>query len=154
MAKRFHEQSSSEPTVVESAMELSEKYAALSNEAAELKQENKELADENRQLNDKLAAANTELRQTQKELTEANELLVEMRIELNNWKSNVLGFRKEMREADIEELKALFKILTILGGEVETDLNKSSATGQSPSLVGGTGKSERTDSTLQVNRND
>ncbi|MFB0524723.1 MAG: hypothetical protein ACETVZ_04235, partial [Phycisphaerae bacterium] len=41
-----------------------------------------------------------------------------MRIELNNWKANVLGFRDERREAEIAQLEALLKILKILGGEV------------------------------------
>ena len=49
-----------------------------------------------------------------------------MRIELNNWKTDVLGFREEMRDAEIEQLRALLKILEILGGEVkpESDQNQ------------------------------
>jgi hypothetical protein len=41
-----------------------------------------------------------------------------MRIELNNWKTSILGFRDEMRQADIAQLETLLKILKILGGEV------------------------------------
>jgi hypothetical protein len=41
-----------------------------------------------------------------------------MRIELNEWKTNILGFRDEMRNADKAQLQALMKILEALGGEV------------------------------------
>ncbi len=54
-----------------------------------------------------------------KELAEANDTLIEMRIELNNWKVDILGFRDEIREADTEQLKALIKILEVLGGEIK-----------------------------------
>lgn len=47
VANRFSEQDPQKPTVVESAMALSEKYAELSREAATLKQQNKELLTEN-----------------------------------------------------------------------------------------------------------
>ena len=126
VANRFTEPTSQKPTVVESAMELSKKYAELSREAAALKQQNKELLAENQRTGERLSSVEAELLQAQKELTEANDLLVEMRIELNNWKTNVLGFRQEMRAADTEQLKALFKILTVLGGEVKDSTNNSS----------------------------
>ena len=104
-------------TVVESAMELSEKYAAVSEENSLVRSENRKLADENRQLKDSLNTCSTQLQQTQEELTRANDLLVEMRVELNNWKTDILGFRSEMREAEKTQLEALLKILNILGGE-------------------------------------
>ena len=44
-----------------------------------------------------------------------------MRIELNNWKGNIIGFREEMREAQTTQLEALFKILTLLGGQVDVE---------------------------------
>ena len=44
-----------------------------------------------------------------------------MRIELNNWKSNILGFRDEMRNADNAQLDALVKILEVLGGQAKAD---------------------------------
>ena len=59
--------------------------------------------------------------QTKKELTQANELLIEMRIELNNWKTNILGFRDEIRDTEKAQFEALLKILEVLGGEIETD---------------------------------
>lgn len=110
IAKRFQESAAESSTAVESAVVLSEKYAALSEEAVVLRQKNQ-------QFQEQAAAFETQLRQTQKELAEANDLLIEMRIELNNWKSNILGFREEMREAETAQLEALLRILKVLGGQ-------------------------------------
>jgi len=66
-----------------------------------------------------IAALEAKLKQTQKELGEANELLIEMLTELNTWKSNILGFRGEMRDAAKAQLEALLKVLEILGGEAD-----------------------------------
>ena len=121
VGKRFRGSPPQGPTVVESAMELSKKYAELSEEAAVLREKNQDTIIENSRLKDKVAALETQLQQTQKELAEANDLLREMLIELNNWKVDILGFRTEMREADTAQLDALLKILTILGGKVKAE---------------------------------
>lgn len=121
VAKRFQESSPQGSTVVESAMELSGKYAKLSEESAVLRQQNQDLITKNQQLKDQLVALEAQLQQTQKELTEANDVLIKMRIELNNWKTDILGFRDEMRDAETEQLKALIKILKILGGEAKAE---------------------------------
>jgi len=125
--KRFRESAPQSPTAVESAIELSKKYAKLSEEAAVLKQKNQNFIAENRQLRNQVTAIDAQLQQTQKELTEANDLLIEMRIELNNWKADILGFRGEIREAEKAQLQALLKILKVLGGEVgaESTQNKN-----------------------------
>jgi hypothetical protein len=39
--------------------------------------------------------------------------------ELNNWKSSILGFRSEMREAARAQLEGTLKVLEILGGKTE-----------------------------------
>lgn len=121
VAKRFQDPVSENPTAVDSAMKLSQKHATLSAEAVVLHQENQDLITKNIQLKDQNAALRTQLQQTQKELTEANDLMIEMRIELNNWKTDIVGFRDEMREADSSQLQALLRILKILGGEVKTE---------------------------------
>jgi len=121
VAKRFREPAIQGQTAVESAIELSQKYATLSEEASVLRRQNQDLIAENRRLKEQATFLDATLKQTQKELTEANDLLIEMRIELNNWKTDVLGFRDEMREAEIAQLEALLKILKILGGEVKRD---------------------------------
>lgn len=121
VAKRFQESAPQGPTAVESAIELSEKYARLSEQAVVLQQKNRELIAENHRLKTRLTSCQAELNQTQKELTEANNLLIEMRIELNNWKTDILGFRNEMRDAEKAQLETLLKVLKILGGEVKAE---------------------------------
>lgn len=117
ISKRFQTPDQKEQTAVESAIELSQKHAKLSEEAANLRQENKNLMLDNQQFIEQLDNLKAQLSQTQKELDQANDLLIEMRIELNNWKTNILGFRDEMRNADSAQLEALLKILNVLGGE-------------------------------------
>lgn len=119
VAKRFQQPAQQTQTAVDSAIELSQKYAELSEEAAVLRQKNQSFIAENRHLKNRAAALEAELQQTQKELTEANDLLREMLIELNNWKTDVIGFRGEMREAEKVQLETLLKILKVLGGEVK-----------------------------------
>ncbi len=128
VAKRFQESAPQKPTVVESAMELSQKHAKLSEEAAVLRQENRDLTARNQQLKDQVVALEAQLQQTQRELGEANDLLITMRIELNNWKTDILGFRDEMRDAETAQLEALLKILKVLGGEVKTKSAQSEDT--------------------------
>ncbi len=120
VAKRFQESAPQKPTVVESAMELSKEHAKLSEEAAVLRQKNRDLVARNQQLKDQVVSLEAQLQQTQRELSEANDLLITMRIELNNWKTDILGFRDEIRDAETAQLEALLKILKVLGGEVKT----------------------------------
>lgn len=126
-AKRFQNAPPASRTAVESAIELSQKYASLSDQTVVLREENQRLKTENENLQQQAASLEARLKQTQKELTEANDLLMEMLTELNTWKSNILGFRGEMREAAKAQLEALLKVLEILGGKVEPD-----ALGQRP----------------------
>jgi hypothetical protein len=128
VAKRFQEPGSHGSTTVQSAIELSEKYASLSEEAAALRQQNQDLTGKNQQLKEQAAALDAQVQQAQKELAEANDLLIEMRIELNNWKSNIIGFRDEMREAETAQLEALLKILKVLGGQAPTETAKAGST--------------------------
>ena len=145
-AKRFQDTPLEGRTAVESAIELSEKYARLSDQTIALREENQQLVVENEALQQQIATLEAKLRQTQKELGEANDLLIEMLTELNNWKTNILGFRGEMRQAAKAQLEALLKVLEILGGEAgglesqhagvlnpgsaDTSLPNSSATGE------------------------
>ena len=119
VAKRFQESTPQSPTAVDSAIELSEKYARLSEEAAAIRQQNHGLLANKRQLEARTVVLKEQLQQAQKELAEANDLLIEMRIELNNWKTDILGFRDEMRDAEAAQLEALFRILKVLGGQVD-----------------------------------
>ncbi len=120
-AKRFQNTPPGNRTAVESAIELSQKYASLSDQTVVLREENQRLKTENTNLQQQVAGLEARLKQTQKELSEANDLLIEMLTELNTWKSNILGFRGEMRDAAKAELEALLKVLEILGGKVEAE---------------------------------
>ena len=118
-ANRFQDTPLEGRTAVESAIELSEKYARLSDQTLALREENQRVTADNEALLQQIAALEAKLKQTQKELGEANELLIEMLTELNTWKTNILGFRGEMREAAKAQLEALLKVLEILGGEAD-----------------------------------
>lgn len=141
VARRFQESSPQNPTAVESAIELSGKYAKLTDEASRLRQQNNQLESRNQQLGNQIDNIESQLQQTQKELSEANKVLIEMRLELNNWKSNVLGFRDEMRDAETAQLEALIKILHVLGGEVQIESVQGGTIGSADSAVASLGNS-------------
>ena len=124
--KRFKDSNPEGPTALESAIELSKKYAVLSDEVTTLKLKKQTLEKENSQLKQQASVLEQDLNQAQKELAEANDLLIEMRIELNNWKAEILGFRDEMRRADKAQLETLVEILKVLGGEVKMDMSSGS----------------------------
>jgi len=129
-AQRFQESNAKSPSVVESAIELSDKYARLIEESSVLKQQNQSLASRNEQLRAQVVDIESKMKQTQEELKEANEFLVEMRVELNNWKTDVLGFREEMRSAQSAQLQALLKVLKALGGDSAVETARSNGIGQ------------------------
>ncbi len=136
-AKRFQDTPLEGRTAVESAIELSEKYARLSDQTIALREENQRLTTDNEALLQQIATLEAKLMQTQKELGEANELLIEMLTELNNWKTNILGFRGEMRDAARAQLEALLKVLEILGGEADAaSLERRHAATLNPATAG------------------
>lgn len=108
-------------SAVDSAIELSDRYAKLSDEATAMRIKNHELDTENQRLKTELKATQERFEKAQKDLNDVNNLLVEMRVELNNWKTDVLGFRGEIRDAQKAQLEALIKILKILGADVKAD---------------------------------
>ena len=59
-----------------------------------------------------------ELEQAQKELDDANKMMMVLKGELEQWKRDVLGFRKEIREAQAAQIDALRRIMNVLGGEL------------------------------------
>ena len=140
IAKRFQPPGPEAQTVVASAMKLSSDYSRLNQEASLLRQQNEDLIAKNRQLNEKVASLDGQLQQTQKELAEANGLLIEMRIELNNWKADILGFREEMRNAETAQLETLLRILKVLGGQVTTEPARAEVTGAVGSAVASASK--------------
>ena len=143
IANRFQEPATEGPTVVESAMKLSGDYARLSKEAILLRQQNEDLIAKNRRLDEQAVSLDAQLQQTQKELAEANSLLIEMRVELNNWKADILGFRNEMRNAETAQLETLLRILKVLGGQVTSESAKAEVTGAVGSAVASMNKPDR-----------
>ena len=79
---------------------------------------NSALVEENVATKHQLSQLQVEYEQTKKELDEANTFLQEMHLELTRWKSDVLGFRNEIRKAQTTQLNALSRILRILGAEM------------------------------------
>ena len=143
IAKRFREPAPEGPTVVESAMKLSGEFAKLTQEAAVLRRQNEDFIAKNRQLNEQVVSVDAQLQQAQKELAEANDLLIEMRVELNNWKADILGFRNEMRDAETAQLETLLRILKVLGGQVTSESARAENTGVVGSAVVSLNKPDR-----------
>jgi len=116
-SKRFQQDEFQTDSPVKTAVEMSQKYASLADKHNLLKQKSNELSKQNNKLQEQLSSTTKKLKQSEKELNQANDLLIEMRIELNNWKKDILGFREEMRNADKAQLNALLKIMKLLGAD-------------------------------------
>jgi len=133
LENRFTEGPSDSSSAVQNAIMWSEKYDRLLSTTEELRQRNMKLFEENTQLKKEVEDLSGKLAQTQKELDDANEFLQKMHLELNQWKSDVLGFREELRKAQAAQLQALGKILRILGAEsVEPEPAAAPAENQTP----------------------
>ncbi len=116
--RRFDEtEEGREKTAVENAVMWSKKYDELNEKYERLTRENTDLKLENNNLKAKTAQLQKELERTEQELAEANQFLQELQLELTKWKSDVLGFRDEIKAANSAQLKALTKILRLLGAE-------------------------------------
>ena len=109
----------------ESARVWAQKHRKLTEQYKSLQKENDKLKEDNKRLIRRAELSMKSLKRTEQELEEANELLIEMRKELDGWKTNVLGFREEINFVHKEQLEALEKILKLLGYEYEVkDDNK------------------------------
>ena len=64
LAKRFQDTMPQGATAIESAMELSEKYASLSEQTALLKQQNQDVTSENQKLKEQMLSLENQLKQT------------------------------------------------------------------------------------------
>ena len=129
VARRFEERhDEGTRTVIESAVELSDKYAQLTAKAADMRETNQVLTQENEQLMLQVADLRAKLKQAQSELANSNGLLMDLMGELSVWKQEILGFRHEMRMADNAQLEALLKIFERLGGETELPEDQATLT--------------------------
>ncbi|MCK5566197.1 MAG: hypothetical protein KAJ07_13215 [Planctomycetes bacterium] len=115
---RFTDPGADKSGAVERALIWSQKYDELSVKVEKLMERNSSLVEENIATKHKLSQLQIEYEQTKKELDEANTFLQEMHLELTRWKSDVLGFRNEIRKAQATQLNALSRILRMLGAEM------------------------------------
>ncbi len=109
-------------SAMEAAMEWSNRYHQVSSDRDLLQRENRELAQENQKIKTELDQLKFNLTRAEKELSEANDMMMEMTQALEKWKTDVLGFRKEMQMAQKVQLEALIKILKLIGGDVDKEL--------------------------------
>jgi len=125
MERRFGgTESQAADDAAESALAMSQKYQELSLETEKLRQENVSVKLDNDSLTRQIAGLEGQLETARTELSEANEFMQQMHVELGKWKSDVLGYRDEMRSAQVAELEALKKILKILGAELAEPLEQ------------------------------
>ncbi|MCE5186611.1 MAG: hypothetical protein LLF76_10850 [Planctomycetaceae bacterium] len=115
--KRFESGPDEQKGAVQNAVLWAQRYEEMSLKNNELREQNNKLALQNNQLQHDAEKVKLQLESTRKELNEANEFLQQMHVELTKWKSDVLGFRDEMRQAQQAQLEALAKILKLLGAE-------------------------------------
>jgi septal ring factor EnvC (AmiA/AmiB activator) len=120
-------------SAVETALALSDKQVKLTDELLQAQQAKRDLEEVNRKLAGQSAKLQTDLDAAQKELAEANQMLVEMKKELEAWKGNVLGFRDEIRKAQKAELDSLRKILVVLGADAPVTASAASQPSSQPS---------------------
>jgi chromosome segregation ATPase len=118
-SQRFRQSVDENTSASEDTARIEKENAKLVEEIKFLREKNQIISDENKNLKDNLVVKERKLKQAEKELQDATDLLVDMQLELNNWKTDVLGFRDEIRQAEKAQLNALLKILTVLGGEVK-----------------------------------
>jgi chromosome segregation ATPase len=117
-----------EDGAVGAALAWSQRHAKLSEELLRVQQAKHELEEVNRKLAAQVAGLQGESQSAQKELAEAHQMLLEMRRDLDQWKSNVLGFREEIRQAQQAQADALRKVLVLLGAEVPASAATQPAT--------------------------
>lgn len=106
------------------ALAWSQKYEELLKQQQKQTEKSQALVTENSDLKQTIDKLQQDLAKTKKELEEANVFLQDMHRELTQWKSDVLGYREEMRQAQSAQMEALIRILKVLGAET-TELSKT-----------------------------
>lgn len=116
LARRFID-SNAQTDAVQTAVEWTIKYEQLLEKNVQLQEQVQQLFAENTQLKSQLQQCQVDLARTEKELQQTNEFLGQLHGELSKWKTDVLGFRDEMRQTQAAQMEALRRILQILGAE-------------------------------------
>jgi hypothetical protein len=118
------------PTAVETTLALQDKYTRSLEDLQRERDRTRDLTEEKRKLDDAVNKTQADLAKAQLELSDANALLMQMRQELEKWKTDVMGFRDEMRQASQTQLDALAKVMNLLGAE--TAATATPATAENP----------------------
>lgn len=100
------------------ALDYADKWAKSEEECRALRQAGKDHAQESKRLLAQVARLEMQLAQSRKELDEANEMLLEMGSQLRDWKNNVTGFQKEIRQYFQAVIGSQQDIMKVLGAEV------------------------------------
>jgi septal ring factor EnvC (AmiA/AmiB activator) len=118
------------------AMAWMERYTKEVERRTQVEKENRTLEDQNRQLSSKVGQLQADLSRAQQELDEANAMMLRLDSDLKAWKKDVLGYRDETRAAHKETMRALGRVLQLLGGELPSGALASTPTAASSSRVG------------------
>jgi len=109
-----------EPTnsAVDAAMMWAERYNAAITERDAALDQARRAEHGHAEADKKVLELQRALEQSLRELADANKTLLVLQADLDKWKSDVLGFRAEIRDAMAAELDALRQIMKVLGGEL------------------------------------
>ena len=106
---------SSHSNPIQAAVDWKDRYDTLYNENQSHLKQIEDLKEVNLKLNNEAVTSRAELNQVKSELEQANTFMQQMNDELLKWKTDILGNRDEIKKVHETQLKALAKILELLG---------------------------------------
>jgi len=106
------------PTAVDQAMIWAERYTYMVAERDAALERAREAEREQDDAEKRARDIQIELETTRRQLDDADKMMRELQTDLDRWKRDVLGFRKEILEAQAVELEALRQIMKVLGGHL------------------------------------
>lgn len=115
--KRFVDSRNDSTDAIGSALTWAKRYEDLSLKTEKLRETNNRQLIEITDLRHNITQLEAGQKQTTDELRDATDFMEAQQLELTRWKSDVLGFRNEIRAAQATQLKALIKVLKLLGAE-------------------------------------
>lgn len=115
--RRFVDSRNDSTDAIGNALTWAKRYEDLSLKTEKFRETNNRQLIEIINLKNNIAKLEAGQKQTIGELRDATDFMEAQQLELTRWKSDVLGFRNEMRAAQATQLKALIKVLKLLGAE-------------------------------------
>jgi flagellar motility protein MotE (MotC chaperone) len=122
---------------VRKAIEAFDKYVAEMEENKRLRGEIRQLQEQKRTLDAEIAQLQNQRDQALAELDEANEMMRKLNEENKRWKSDVLGFRKQMLDAQEAQLRGINMILKVMGHQSVPGRRQQEASTPPPVLPDG-----------------